>query len=80
MIVTENKRISGICYERWRKLNVAGCEWQDGKHEDGGGRGKANERYQSLQASGLEHKKPCVHRAKQNCTQATRLWKCYTRK
>ena len=71
--MTENKRISGFCYERSRKLNATGCEWQEGKDEDGAGRGKADERYQSLQASGVEHKKPCVHSAKQNCTQAPRL-------
>jgi hypothetical protein len=70
--MTENERISGICYERRRKLNTAGCEWPEGKDEDRRGRGKDNEKYQSLQASGVEHKKPCVHRKKQNCTQA--LW------
>jgi len=69
----ENKRISIVCYERRRRLNAAGCEWQKGKDEDKGGKGKANERYQSLQASEIEHKKPCVRRAKQNCTQAHRL-------
>jgi len=69
----ENKRVSRVCYERRRRLDATVCEWQKGKDGDGGGRGQANERFQSIKASGVEHKKPCVHRAKQNCTQAPRL-------
>lgn len=49
--MTENKIISGVCHKCRRKLSTVGYEWQDGKDEDGGGRGKAKERFQSLRAS-----------------------------
>jgi len=69
----ETKRIFRVCYERPRRLDATGYEWQKGKDEDRRGRGQANERCQSIKASGVEHKKPRVHEARQNCTQAPRL-------